>query len=508
MNPVPLWLALRLPQLAEQVQSPLETQPAVWVHKHRVTHANTGARQLGVKRGQNVATATALGARQSHARDFAAEACALGQLTEHLYHCTPYIQRREHLFEPGLQLELSRCLKLFSGAENLIRTVAMRVQATGFICVYGVAHTAEAAWLLAKTSSQECTPSEVAARLVKTPHSSQAFLEQLQTVPLTDIDGFPEEVAGLNKSGFFTFGDIATQVARDGISSLKKRFGAALAHYLCDLFAIDNHLHQPSLFQTAAPMFQPESHFDEQLQFDYPVTLVEQLYPAMRLLLEQLGTYLRQHQLQCHDIIWRLADIHNKSEDITVHSDRAQQGTELLYELSRIRFEHHPLGFEVDTLGLRCLRTEAFANRDQRLNFAGAVEHNLQAISITAAKLKAHLGDKAVFKVSLRDDHVPEQSVTCIPLGERACQKLAPAQQHLLRPKWLFSTPKPIQLRAQGLYWQGYLTLVNGPERIQTQWWDAPIARDYFIALRSDALRLWVYQDLHAQQWYVQGVFG
>jgi protein ImuB len=50
--------------------------------------------------------------------------------------------------------------------------------------------------------------------------------------------------------------------------------------------------------------------------------------------------------------------------------------------------------------------------------------------------------------------------------------------------------------------------LIAGPERIQGQWWNEPSARDYFIGLRQDQQRLWLFWDLHKQQWFVQGIFA
>jgi protein ImuB len=54
------------------------------------------------------------------------------------------------------------------------------------------------------------------------------------------------------------------------------------------------------------------------------------------------------------------------------------------------------------------------------------------------------------------------------------------------------------------------LQLLEGPERIETGWWDgADVARDYYIARHRDGSRLWIYRErLAPHAWYWHGVFG
>jgi len=68
--------------------------------------------------------------------------------------------------------------------------------------------------------------------------------------------------------------------------------------------------------------------------------------------------------------------------------------------------------------------------------------------------------------------------------------------------------PVAIEKNNNDLFWRGQIRLLVGPERIQGQWWKKPTARDYFLAQRQDAVRLWIFHDLHNDQWYVQGIFG
>jgi protein ImuB len=54
------------------------------------------------------------------------------------------------------------------------------------------------------------------------------------------------------------------------------------------------------------------------------------------------------------------------------------------------------------------------------------------------------------------------------------------------------------------------LQLLEGPERIETGWWDGrEVARDYYVARDDSGAELWVYRErLPPHAWYLHGVFG
>jgi protein ImuB len=59
-------------------------------------------------------------------------------------------------------------------------------------------------------------------------------------------------------------------------------------------------------------------------------------------------------------------------------------------------------------------------------------------------------------------------------------------------------------------YHDGPLSLIAGPERIESGWWDeADVKRDYFIAQTADLATLWVYRDRRQPgRWFLHGIFG
>jgi protein ImuB len=217
---------------------------------------------------------------------------------------------------------------------------------------------------------------------------------------------------------------------------------------------------------------------------------------------------LVKRQLAAQDIEWRLADIYRREEIFHVTADRLQSHWQLFYDLTLIQLESRSLSFEVDSLSLKCDQLMPVENQNLILDFDQQHKKSKgQSFTITAAKLKARLGDASIVKLSYRDSHIPEVSNHTISVNESSEQSLPDIHRQGFRPAWLFKQPVPIEDR-RGLFWRGRIRLIAGPERIQGLWWQTPTARDYFVAHRNDNVRLWIFHDLHKQSWFVQGIFG
>ena len=49
--------------------------------------------------------------------------------------------------------------------------------------------------------------------------------------------------------------------------------------------------------------------------------------------------------------------------------------------------------------------------------------------------------------------------------------------------------------------------LLDGPERIEDNWWAKAVSRDYFVARDGGGQQYWIYRDRLQKDWYIQGVF-
>jgi protein ImuB len=111
-----------------------------------------------------------------------------------------------------------------------------------------------------------------------------------------------------------------------------------------------------------------------------------------------------------------------------------------------------------------------------------------------------------VHGLSPRAEHRPERAWRATAPGAGAGQ--APRSP---RPLWLLERPRPLdEVDSKPHYHDGPLSLIAGPERIESGWWDeADVKRDYFIAQTPDLATLWIYRERKQPGgWYLHGIFG
>lgn len=498
-----LWLALRcsdLPLAALTIDD-ASTTPIVVAEKKVVVFVNALAAEAGASEGMDCTTAQLLTGCRIAERDIDKEQQALNDLSEKLYQFTPHITRycSSESADSGLLLEISSCLTLFGGLKNMADSINAFLSKDGYVFKVGLAHSEKASWYLS-FAGFDITGDE----------TEPLFLERLNTLPVELLFDYPKAVEALLKTGFRCFGDIARQITGNSLSSFKKRFGNDFVEALCDIFNIDQNFHQASLFQKPRDSYKPQEWFEKEVQFEYPVTLVDHLKPAIETLLQQLCDYLRKRQQECQHIEWTILDIYRHKEFFSVSTDTPQNHWTLLYDLTLIHLENKELPLEVDVIKLICRHSLSLQNRSQVLDFEQARRRkgSISDFAVTIAKLKARLGDDAVYKLSYRDSRIPELTNLAIALAEKSNQSLPDIFKKSLRPTWLMTPPEKLEERNNRLFWKGYVQLLVGPERVIGNWWDKPVARDYYLAKRHDHLHLWVFFDLYEKQWYLHGVFS
>ena len=128
-------------------------------------------------------------------------------------------------------------------------------------------------------------------------------------------------------------------------------------------------------------------------------------------------------------------------------------------------------------------------------------------------RLRARLGDEAVYGVCPVPEHRPEaawQRVQSVPAGAPRVPRTAAdtATPEMPRPIWLLH--EPVRLHAvDAERLRRSSALLEGPERIESGWWDGKdVARDYYAVRQAGGTRLWVFQDRRSRRWYVHGVFA
>jgi len=75
---------------------------------------------------------------------------------------------------------------------------------------------------------------------------------------------------------------------------------------------------------------------------------------------------------------------------------------------------------------------------------------------------------------------------------------------------WLLEEPRPLrEVAARPHYENEPLTVIAGPEIIESGWWDSDIKRDYFVAQTRSHSTYWIFRERRQPwAWFLHGIFG
>ena len=472
-----LWLCLRFDQLPLQCLSRCEQQPVVVLAAQRVLRANDCATALGIRQDMGTAMVRALAGTapvRLLERDEQAEQHCLQQLCCWAYSITPTLYTWQ---ADCLQLEIGGCLSLFRGLDPLLLEVASGTGSRGYSVRTGLAATPKAAWLLSFANRDTAMAIQ------------QPLAERLSPLPLNLLGEFAATVDSLRRAGLHTMGDVLALPT----AALGRRCGRAFTLFLQQLLGQHEDLQAD---------YRPPATFSDEYWFGYEVKTNNELLPAVQHLLQSLCRFLRNTQLQTSEISWQLVGTNRRVQEVCVRSASSHSDWESWHQLSGIHFERLQLAGSVEGLALACRQLrpgqqdsiDLFSPRNQREPLASLLD-----------RLRNRLGAQAIEKVGCRDEHLPEFAlrVSSDQHGEDSSKA-----HSVLRPFWLMPQPRALRQHGEQLYWNGALALVYGPERIEDNWWQDAVSRDYYIAADSGGQHYWVFRDRLVGPWYIHGVFA
>jgi protein ImuB len=476
-----LWLAAHFPRLPLDAlvlgtgQARASVVTAAGDPRRAVLACNERAARQGIAPGMglNAALALAPGLRILEQRP-AAEAALLDRLGRWALQFTPVVS----LEPPAAVLaEVRGSLDLFGGVMALLRRALAGLSASGLSASLALAPTARGALWLAR------------AELAMTVTRTDALPGIASRLPLACLQWPEDTVATLAGLGITSVADLL-RLPRAGFAA---RFGPRLLDELDE-----------GLGRRPAPRRRhlvPE-RFDERLELPAAAESVAGLQPALAHLMARLAAFLRA----------RASGIRELRVDL-LHRDAAP--TRLRIALACLAGDAAGLGELLDERLGRCrleqpvvaLRLRSGVLLPLVLRDAGLFERGQAADPEATARLldllRARLGHEAVFGVMPVSEHRPERAFRIAEPGAAGtlpmpCVAGAPAA----RPLWMLAEPQPLD------DWEG--TLITGPERIESGWWDGhDVRRDYYVAQSRAGVRLWIFRERPpGQRWFLHGVFG
>ncbi len=504
-----LWACIALPQLALDAvlrRMPDPARPLALVtgpaHLRSLHAVNAAAGDAGLKPGMRLSAAHALLSDIALVEyDEAADARWQRFLAAWAYRHSSQVSAQ---WPGAIVLEARASFGLFGPWPRFEARLREELQALGFTHRIALAPTPRAARVFAGLRDGFAVT------------TAEAMHQALAQVPVRRAQLPDDAGERLYRMGVRTLGALRA-LPRDG---LRRRFGAELLQHL-------DRLHGEA--DDPLDCYAPPDHFDARIELGYEVESHQALLFPLRRLLGDLATYLSVRDGGVQRFLLRLEheDCHT---DVPVGLLSAERESALLFELTRNRLEQTAI--QKPVVGLRLLARELppFVPAARDL-FDRRPE---QAVSWPQLRerLRARLGDEAVYRVEVAADLRPERgwkkawgdavAATAMPASTRKRKAISgtagrrptgdlPSGKETAawnsgampaRPAWLL--PRPLPLR------DPRLRILRGPERLESGWWDGGDARrDYYVLETSQGQRAWAFAPPGEQGgWMLHGWFA
>lgn len=478
MKQTMLWLALYLPRLAVEIYSrggTDESPLAVSAGRGRrcaIVNCNDAAKALGVMPGLGVGAAFALAPQlRVHPRALRKEQCALERLAAWALQYTSFVSINS---PDGLLLEIGGSLSLFGGRERLCEQIRADIAGLGYEAWSALAPTPSAAWWLARAGGGEADRANLQAHL--------------SVIPLGAMELDAPVLAALHALGVRTLGELL-RLPRDGLA---RRHGAALLQRIDQALGWCPEPRRP---------FAPPPRFHARLALPAQVHEAPALLFATRRLILELCGWLAAQSGGVDRMTLMLFHDKPPATRLEVGLMRPSRDPAHLQELLREKLDRLELREPINEIALSTAAALALAPATS--DFFGERTKQEDGVQLIE-RLRARLGMQQVSGISTVAEHRPERAWN-------ACEPATPSPERELppRPLWLLEVPQPLAIRQGQPHLEGPLTLQQGPERIESGWWDnEDVRREYHIAVTSQGARLWVFYDLDERRWYWQGVFS
>lgn len=474
MKHASLWAGIFCPQLALQAvlrwspvaepDTPLVVHEAVNGHA-RVIETNSAARELGVHSGQRLADALAIApSLECRGRDRPAERQLVDQIALVAYEYSHQVAPNGD----GVVLEIGGSQQLHGPTDTLLDHLIADLGHADIVARAGSAPVPAAACLLARYSKHARDPDTLKELLRRWP---------LDRLGLDSVASGKLSGLGLKHLGAFL--DLPR-------FERTRRLGAALNRYVDELCG---HVATPLVY------WKPPETFSQRLDMPRPSAQNQALLFALNRMLEHLEQWLR-----VRDRSLTLLEVELHPEDrgrvVELHAGLNRTGfcrTRVL-EILRLKLEPVRITAPVETLVMRAAgTTEARPAQADLWN----ERQSGDAWPALLDRLGARVGTDKLCSIAPCADHRPEKAWRWAPPGTTT-----PATDSPPRPSWLLPEPRPCQVDR--------LRLLDGPERIESGWWDGhDCRRDYWTAHDRHGNRLWVFREYKPRRgWFVHGLFG
>ena len=286
------------------------------------------------------------------------------------------------------------------------------------------------------------------------------------------------------------------------VASLMTRFGAAFVDQL------DRALGKAP---EPLPKYVAPLSFRSSLELPAGTTELDRLLPAAEELLARLCDFLGKHCLAAARLEFSLLHEQRPATGVALELRRPSGSREHFLMLLQTRLGELAPPAPVTALRLVVARFSPWLDRDLQLlrndKATGAMDAGLDHL---LEQLQARLGEGHIRGIEAVADHRPEYASREFDHAEGGKAGSSAAVTTTPRPLRLLEAPQRLACRNGQPLCHGPVSLLSGPERIESGWWSGEdMRRDYYIGAENNGRRLWLYRECNGEQhWYLHGFFA
>ena len=390
--------------------------------------------------------------------------------------------------------EVRSALRYFSGIDNIHKIIKIPIESKlkelqlPQYFSYAACPTVTGSLLLARSGKKTLV------------YRKKNLRSALGKLPISVLELSRENFRKLNNMGVHSLKDLWILP----LSGLQKRFGSDLITTINKALCLKP---EPILNFTEPPNFSI-CHV-----LPYEIEKISQLMPVAEKMLKESCQFLRNHDL-CVTSFQVLLSHHRKTDTtINIGMRLPNRSMKHFSKLLRAHLENLRFSSPVITVKLNINEFEKFHGYSEALSLGSDSrrgEDNSDLIELME-QFAARLGKDSVLKVRTTPSYCPELAIKQVRYDQIGNLKI---EQELIsstpRPFMLLQNPRELTVKDGKLYNQENITIISGPERIETQWWNtSDVLRDYYVAFERNGSRLWIYRERkEKKKWYLHGYFS
>ena len=439
---------------------------------------------------------------------------ALLNLAETFLKFSPRIQIREPAW---VFIDIASTSHLFGGEESLMRSAAQLATDLGFLVQCAIADTPAGAQALAMAQP----------KTIVSLGKEREMLLSLSLCHLLHLEGLvpwenPEQIKNIiqffTALGFKKIGDLI----RFSQLSFHERWGSVGTLLWKRIQTTDR--------QVVSPLV-PTMALHDYAYFDFPLSLLSLLLYQLEKSLDFLLARLTGRRLFVKKIkICLHCEYSRAQHEVSIEPHTPGRNRTLLLrlleqKLSLISLENPIREFEIEIIPC--------PEQEQQLDFFEPRETDDDRLQIlfnlfTQSALKPghyHISPAVLPEQTWQLSLSPPKNQASSPrIAEMSSTSSAPqieskshsSPNEIPLPYYgssVLSAPRPTRMlsRPQNLCLEELIDLKflsSTPiERLENQWWDQPIARDYYFAISKSGQCLWVYRDSQSDEYFLHGYF-